>query len=93
MNLSFIYVLVANNDDFSSNDGHTYEDEHNDTRDLINTIRKDFVGIEVFNKVEPHTENFYFEVTINDDKKYTHKETACWLLTDENTKLSNNRLL
>jgi hypothetical protein len=86
-------VLVANNDDFSSNDDHNDEEELDDTRNLINTIRKDFGGIKVFNKVKPHIEHFYFKVTINDDTKYTHKETACWLLTDENTKLSNNRLL
>jgi hypothetical protein len=42
LNLSFTYVLVANNDDFSSNDGHTYEHEQDDTQDLINRIRKDF---------------------------------------------------
>ncbi len=58
-------MLVANNDDFSSNDDHTDEEEQDDTRDSINTIRKDFVRIKVFNKVEPHTEHFYFKVTIN----------------------------
>ncbi len=63
------------------------------TRDLINTTKKDFVGIKVLNTVEPYVEDSYFKVKINDETKYIHKQSGCWLLTDEKTKLSNDRLL
>jgi hypothetical protein len=82
-----------NNDRSSSNDDYTDEDEQDDTRDLINTTKDDFVGMKVFNTVEPHIEHSYFKARINDGSKYIHKQTACWLLTGEKSKLSNDRLL
>ncbi|CAF4734883.1 unnamed protein product, partial [Rotaria sp. Silwood2] len=72
-----------NNDSFSSNDDYSDDDEKDDTRDLINTTKKDFIGVKVFNKIEPHIEQSYFKVTINNDTKYLHKQTACWLLTGD----------
>ena len=35
----------------------------------------------------------YFKATINDDIKYIHKQAACYLLTDEKSQKSNDRLL
>ncbi|CAM4866515.1 unnamed protein product [Rotaria socialis] len=83
----------GNNDSTSSNDDHTDDDEQYDTRNLINTTKDDYVGIKIFNAIQTHIEHSYFEVTINDDMKYMHKETACWLLTGEKSKISNDRLL
>ncbi len=82
-----------NNDGFSSNDDYTDEDEQDDTRNLINTTKEDFVGIKVLNTVQPPLEHSYFKVTIDDYTKYIHKQTACWLLTGEKSKISNDRLL
>jgi hypothetical protein len=82
-----------NNDGFPSNDSYTDEDEQDDPRDLINTTKEDFVGIKVLNSIQPHIEHSYFKVTINDDTKYIHRQTACWLLTGEKSKISNDRLL
>ncbi|CAM4963920.1 unnamed protein product [Rotaria socialis] len=73
----------GNNDSTSSNDDHTDDDEQDDTRNLINTTKDDYVGIKIFNTVQTHIEHSYFKVTINDDMKYMHKQTACWLLTGE----------
>ncbi|CAF1470116.1 unnamed protein product [Rotaria sp. Silwood1] len=81
------------NDAFSSNDDYDDEDEQDDTRNLINTTKEEFSGMKVFNMVQPHIEHSYFKATINDDIKYIHKRTACWLLTDEKSKMSNDRLL
>ncbi|CAM4846128.1 unnamed protein product, partial [Rotaria magnacalcarata] len=83
----------GNNDSTSSNDDHTDDDEQDDTRNLINTTRDDYVGIKIFNTVQTHIEHSYFKVAINDDMKYMHKQTACWLLTGEKSKISNDRLL
>ena len=79
-----------NNYSFSSNDDNSDED---DIQNSIKTTKQDFRGIKVFNTVEPHMEHSYFKVTINHDTKYIHKQTACWLLTGEKSKLSNDRLL
>jgi hypothetical protein len=45
------------------------------------------------NTVESHVEDSYFKVKINDETKYIHKQSGCWLLIDEKTKLLNDRLL
>ncbi|CAF5087145.1 unnamed protein product, partial [Rotaria magnacalcarata] len=75
------------------NNDYTDEDEQNNTQDLINTTKKDFSGVKVADKVEPHIEHTYFKVKLNHDTKCVHKQTACWLLTEEKSKLSNDRLL
>ena len=81
------------NDSFSSNDEHSDEDEQHEAKDVIITTKNDFAGIKILNTNEMHTEHSYFTVTINDNTKYIHKETACWLLTGEQAKISNDRLL
>lgn len=43
--------------------------------------------------VQPHIEHFYFKAKINDDMKYIHKQTACWFLAGEKSKMSNDHLL
>ncbi|CAF3454281.1 unnamed protein product [Rotaria socialis] len=83
----------GNNDSNSSNDDYTDDDEQDDTRNLINTTKDDYVGMKIFNTVQTHIEHSYLKVTINDDMKYMHKQTACWLLTGEKSKISNDRLL
>ncbi|CAF1566973.1 unnamed protein product [Didymodactylos carnosus] len=82
-----------NNDSFSSNDDYSDED---DIQDSVDTTKQNFIGIKVFNTVESHMEHSYFKVTINQNiqhTKYIHKQTTCWLLTGEKSKLSNDRLL
>ncbi|CAM4810979.1 unnamed protein product [Rotaria magnacalcarata] len=81
------------NDDSSINNDYTEEDEQNNTQDLINTTKKDLSGVKVADKVEPHIEHTYFKVKLNHDTKFLHKQTACRLLTEEKSKLSNDRLL
>ena len=83
------FEIDDDSDDFSSSD----EDEQDDARNLIDTRKENFVGMKVFNTGQSHMEHSYFKVAINDDTKYMHKETACWLLTEEKSKISNDRLL
>ncbi|CAF3429507.1 unnamed protein product [Rotaria socialis] len=85
--------MNEDNDDSSINNGYTDEDEQNNTQYLINTTKKDFSGVKVADKVEPHIEHSYFKVKFNHDTQFLHKQTACWLLTEEKSKLSNDRLL
>ncbi|CAM4880291.1 unnamed protein product [Rotaria socialis] len=79
---------LNSNDGFSSND-----DEQDDTRNLINTTKEEFSEMKVFNMVQSHIEHSYFKATINDEIKYIHKQTACWLLTGEKSKMLIDRLL
>ena len=85
--------MNEDNDDSSVNNDSTDEDEQNNARDLINTTKKDFSGVKVADKVQPHIEHTYFKVKLNHDTKFLHKQTACWLLTEDKSKLSNDRLL
>ena len=82
-----------NDDDFPSNDDYSDEEEQADARNLIDTRKEDFLGMKVLNTVQSHIEHSYFKVTINNDTKYMHKQTACWLLTGEKSKISNDRLV
>ncbi|CAF1421924.1 unnamed protein product, partial [Rotaria magnacalcarata] len=75
--------MNEDNDDSSINNDYTDEDEQNNTQDLINTTKKDFSGVKVADKVEPHIEHTYFKAKLNHDKKFLYKQTACWLLTEE----------
>ncbi|CAF2063651.1 unnamed protein product, partial [Rotaria magnacalcarata] len=85
--------MNEDNDDSSITNDFTDEDEQSNTQDSINTTKKDFSGVKVVDKVEPHIEHTYFKVKLNHDTKFLHKQTSCWLLTEEKSKLSNDRLL
>jgi len=43
-------------------------------------------------KINPDLANSYFKVKINDTTKFLHKQSAAWLLTDKNDRLSTDRL-
>ncbi|CAF4818813.1 unnamed protein product, partial [Rotaria socialis] len=74
---------LNSNDGFSSDNDYNDDDEQDDTRNLITTTKQEFSGVKVFNTGQPHIEHSYFKATINDDIKYMHKQTACWLLAGE----------
>ncbi|CAF4720600.1 unnamed protein product, partial [Rotaria sp. Silwood1] len=88
------------NDDFNSNDD---EDENqygismiNDDDDMPDNIlqsnRTDFSGMRVFDSIDQAHKNSYFEVEINNKRKFLHKQTACWYLTEGKGHLSSDRL-
>ena len=82
-----------NKDCYSSNDDYTDENENDDTQGSISTTKNDFTGMKVCSKIESRMEHSYFKVTLNGYTKFMHKQTSCWLLTGEKSKLSNDRLL
>ncbi|CAF1316963.1 unnamed protein product [Rotaria sp. Silwood1] len=90
----------GDNDDFNSNDD---EDENqygismiNDDDDMPDNIlqsnRTDFSGMQIFDSIDQAHKNSYFEVEINNKKKFLHKQTACWYLTEGKGHLSSDRL-
>ncbi|CAF4522092.1 unnamed protein product [Rotaria socialis] len=83
--------MNEDNDDSSVNNDSTDEDEQNNARDLITTTKKDFSGVKVADKVQPHIEHTYFKVKLNHDTKFLHKQTACWLLTEDKSDEKQNQ--
>ena len=56
------------------------------------TMRTNFNGMKIFDTVEPSRQDCYFKLKINGTFKFIHKQSAFWLLTDKNMRLSNDRL-
>ena len=61
-----------------------YPDEPNGSETVFRTKR-------VCDDVSSHLLKSYFKILINDEEKYVHKSTACWLLTEQNQRLSSDR--
>ena len=71
---------------------NTTSEGEEDGKEQIKSIRTDFSGIKLFDTIKPHLRKSYFEVQLNSETKYLHKQSACWLLTDNHSRLSNARL-
>ena len=67
-------------------------DEQNDSKDNIVSCKREFPGMRIFDNVQPHLRSSYFEVKVNSTTKYVHKQFACWMLADNRSRLSNDRL-
>ncbi len=63
-----------------------------DEEDILNSTKSDFNGIRVVDNINPDFRQSYFKVKINENIKYFHKQSACWLLSNNVTKLSSDRL-
>ena len=61
-----------------------YHDDPDSLQSIFRTIR-------VCDNVPPHLLRSYFKVRINHRDKFIHKSTACWILTEQNQKLSADR--
>ncbi|CAF3621841.1 unnamed protein product [Rotaria socialis] len=51
-----------------------------------------FAGMRLFDTIRPELAKSYFEVEIKQKRKYLHKQTACWILTENKPISSNDRL-
>ncbi|CAF1133535.1 unnamed protein product, partial [Didymodactylos carnosus] len=67
-------------------------DQEEDDDYSMTTIKANFNSIKISDGIEHHQRDAYFKVKIDDNQKYIHKQSACWLLTDQNMRLSNDRL-
>ena len=63
-----------------------------DEEDTINSKNLNFDGIRIVDKINPNLRRSYFKIKIKENIKYLHKQSACWLLLNNTTKLSNDRL-
>jgi hypothetical protein len=86
----------SNTGNISSSDGEMDEnimvDEEDDEDNDIDTVRGNFDGMRVRDKIESRFQDSYFKMKINGQQKFMHKQSACWLLTDKVMQLSKDRL-
>ncbi|CAF3392878.1 unnamed protein product [Rotaria sp. Silwood2] len=75
------------------------DDEENSSEDEDNLSsisasgKCQFRGMRVTDTIPPSLSKSYFCVEIDKKKKFMHKQTACWLLTDNKAALSSDRLI
>ncbi|CAF1333947.1 unnamed protein product [Rotaria sp. Silwood1] len=71
----------------AQSDGVSDDDEN-----ILNSTKSDFNEIRIVDNINPAIRKSYFKVKINDNIKYLHKQSACWLQSRQITKLSSDRL-
>ncbi|CAF1098802.1 unnamed protein product [Didymodactylos carnosus] len=75
-------------------DGNEKNSDEEDEIDVnnIRTIKTDLHGMRIRNEKSKDQQNCYFKIKISGTEKFLHKQTACFLLTNENSTLSSDRL-
>ncbi len=68
------------------------DDDDNLSDHLVNVSTTTFQGMRVFDSINPTLAKSYFIVNINGTRKYLHKKTAAWLLSQDKSTLSSDRL-
>ena len=75
-----------------SEESTSSEDETDDMPSLSASGKSQFHGTRVVDTIPSSLSNSYFCVEIDGKKKFMHKQTACWLLTDQHVMQSSDRL-
>ncbi|CAF1114198.1 unnamed protein product [Didymodactylos carnosus] len=85
---------TTNNERHGDNKTESDCDSENETElnEVLRSKTKTFPGIRLLETINPTLDDSYFDIKINDEHKFLHKQTACWFLTDKNTRLSSDRL-
>ncbi|CAF2476821.1 unnamed protein product [Rotaria sp. Silwood2] len=88
---------LNNNDELISNiseDNEGLNESFDDDEEVenMNSIINDFNGLKIRDNINMEQKDRYFRIKINDTVKYMHKQTACWILTNESGRLSTDRL-
>ena len=68
------------------------DDYVSDDEDILNSTKSDFEGIRIVDTINPALRQSYFKIKLNGKTKFLHKQSACWLLSNNITKLSSDRL-
>ena len=68
------------------------DDYVSDDEDILNSTKSDFEGIRIVDTINPALRQSYFKIKLNGKIKFLHKQSACWLLSNNITKLSSDRL-
>ncbi|CAM4829978.1 unnamed protein product [Rotaria magnacalcarata] len=95
--------LSSDSDDgIEDEEENTFEDESDDddsirddedlSNNVLNASGMTYQGMRVFDSINPNLAKSYFVLNINGTKKYLHKQTAVWLLSNDKPTLSSDRL-
>ncbi|CAF3980166.1 unnamed protein product [Rotaria sp. Silwood1] len=96
---------LDNDDNSDSDDEENYyslasdveddnENEESETENECTQSTKDvFNGMRIYSTVADKDKNKFFKIEINNKIKYIHKQTAVWYLTNNNNRLSSDRLV
>ncbi|CAF1619825.1 unnamed protein product [Rotaria magnacalcarata] len=68
------------------------ENVSDDDESILNSTKSDFNGMRIVDNINPALRQSYFKVKINNNIKYLHKQSACWLQSNQMKKLSSDRL-
>ena len=79
-------------DEYDRSDINMETDIPNDDQNVLRCTKSSFHGIKIFDHINPNQMHPYFKVKINGKIKYLHKQSACYLITSNTPKLSNDRL-
>jgi hypothetical protein len=87
--------------DDETHDGGPYDegelldgsDDELNVYDLDGVREKSVDGVRLVDRVNSETASCYFKVRIEGKEKFLHKQTACWLLTEEKHSLSADRVM
>ncbi|CAF3155920.1 unnamed protein product [Rotaria sp. Silwood2] len=83
-----------NDDDNSDIDAQIFNEllDVDDEEQNITSVKTEFQGINIRDHIDSDDIKSYFKIQINNKIKYMYKQSACWLLTEENTQSSTDRL-
>jgi len=90
----------SDNEDEEESDIEDEEEEEEEEEEeglphvLLDSSGASFKGMRVKESIEPTQSNSFFKVRRENDTAdvYIHKQTACWILTNEKFSLSSDRL-
>ena len=90
-------IDVQSEDDESDESmvGEDFDDE-SDSKSVIYGLSTEdsiyFRRIRILDRINSENVSSYFTIRVGDSEKFMHKQTACWLSTDEKKTLSADRL-
>ena len=88
-NQSHVQSLTTNN----TNEANLSIDvDDSDLSTISNVTRSTIDGMRIYDSIDSSQSDLFFHVKINDEDKFMHKQTATWLCSKNNIKISSDRL-
>ncbi|CAF1545837.1 unnamed protein product [Rotaria sordida] len=85
--------IVLDSENNAESEDQQYETSCISSNEILNGLDGiKFSGMRVFDTVRPELAKSFFEVEIGGKTKFVHKQTACWIFTENKPVLLNDRL-
>jgi len=68
------------------------EQVSDEEEEILCSTKSHFDGVRVLDEINPNIKQSYFKLKINEKIKYIHKQSSCWMLAHNVSRLSNDRL-